>query len=664
MSDINLQHQIFSAPYPQRDESGSDIIEALGEYIFSDLPERFLGRRIKLANILPLVNNLEKEISVISDNDLHDLSRELRYELRQKGIQTYIVAKSFALVREIARRQLGMRHYDTQILGGWAILKGMIAEMETGEGKTLTATLPACTAAMAGIPVHIITVNDYLARRDADLMRPIYEYFGLSVGISIGGMPEDQRRKAYCCDVVYSTNKQVAFDHLRDRLVLKHYSSKLCIKLTDISEQKNVPGKQLLLRGLCFGIIDEADSILVDEAVTPLIISRPGDTRHKREIFEKALMLASSMNTGADYIVEARDRNLELTEQGADHLRQACEKLDGLWRNIRYREELVLQALRAQRLFVRDKHYLVDDGKVKIVDEFTGRIMPDRTWEKGLHQMIEVKEGCEITGENETIGRISYQRFFRRYLKLGGMTGTAREVNNEMKSVYKLKVINIPPYRPLQRKALPCKIWRTQNEKWQSIVERIKQLYEKGQPVLVGTRSVLASEDLSERLYEAGIPHNVLNARQDEKEAEIIKQAGQKGQITVATNMAGRGTDIRLQENVAQLGGLHVIVTERHEAGRIDRQLCGRCGRQGDPGSHEAIISLEDELVMRYIPDYLRLPVNLIWETMPFIGKIVGRCLTSIAQKSAEKRHSYARRRLLRIEEYLENVLAFSGLQE
>ena len=663
MSDIAIQRQIALGVYPQRDDDKASWLEKTGEALFAGPVKFFTESSVLLKAILPAVKRCNKALTEIPDSELIGRANKLRYQLRRNGFRRDLVAQCFALVQKIATNQLGMTHYDTQILGGWAILNGMVAEMETGEGKTLMATLPASAAALAGIPVHIITVNDYLAARDAQWMEPVYQALGLTVGTVVAGMEADARRAAYRCDITYCTNKQVAFDHLRDRLVLKRYSSQLALKLSELSGDDQLREK-LLLRGLCFAIVDEADSVLVDEAVTPLIISRPGDTGHKQEVFGEALTFARELTLDTDFQVDLRERMIELTDAGSDRLKQLCETFTGLWRNTRYREDLVVQALRAEQLFHLDQHYLVRDGKVEIIDEFTGRVMQDRSWEHGLHQMIEVKEGCEITGEQETLGRISYQRFFRRYLKLGGMTGTAKELTRELKSVYRLHVVRIAPHKPVRRRGLRSSLMRSQDEKWTGVLARVEKLHASGQPVLIGTRSVAASEHLGKLLDDAGIPNRVLNARQDADEAEIILAAGQRGQVTVATNMAGRGTDIRLGEEVLKLGGLHVIATERHEAGRIDRQLFGRCGRQGDPGSYESISSLEDELITRYTSEFNQKAVGLLWKIAPWLAKPLARRLTYSAQQSAEKKHAVARSRVLRSEDYLENVLAFSGLQE
>lgn len=663
MSDWDIQRQIALHYYPSQEQVKSKWLERAAEAIFKTPVDYVSDRFSRLKSIVPAVERHARGLEDATEAELVARANQLRHQLRRHGFKRQLVAKSFALIREISSRQLGMRHYNTQLKGGWAILNGMVAEMETGEGKTLMATLPACTAALAGIPVHVITVNDYLAERDAQWMAPIYKALGLTVSPAVATMEMEQRREAYQCDITYCTNKQVAFDYLRDRLILKRYSSQLALKLSGLNQSDPLQDK-LILRGLCFAIVDEADSVLVDEAVTPLIISRPADAGRKLEIFQQALALARALNADEDYRVNHRERNVDFTVQGAERLAQLCEGTGGLWKNSHYREEFVKQALRADCLFHRDQHYIVSEGKVSIVDEFTGRVMADRSWEHGLHQMVEVKEGCEITGEQETLGRISYQRFFLRYLKLGGMTGTAAEIAGELKSVYKLRVARIAPHKRVKRRKLPFTILSTQDQKWDQIITRVKELHESGRPVLIGTRSVAASEHVGKLLDDAGIANQVLNARQNADEAEIVVAAGLKGQVTVATNMAGRGTDIKLDEEVLGLGGLHVIATERHEAGRIDRQLFGRCGRQGDPGSFEAITSLDDELVERFTNPVHRGFVNTMWQLAPALAKPFAHQLTGSAQKSAEKKHAIARSRVLRSEDYLDNVLAFTGLQE
>jgi preprotein translocase subunit SecA len=614
--------------------------------------------------ILDLVSAHGRLIENLGESKIKEMSQSLRQRLRIEGYRKDLVAQAFAMVREVASRTIGLRHFDVQLIGGLVLLNGRVAEMETGEGKTLAATLPACTAALAGIPVHIITVNDYLADRDTKWMRPIYQALGLTVGTILHGMDQQARRAAYRCDITYCTNKEVAFDYLRDRIILWERPSEIRLQLERLyGERSRV--HQLVMRGLHYAIVDEADSVLIDEARTPLIISAESDGSDAQSLYPPALRIAGNLIQGEDFSLSASERSLELTEKGEARIEEMAQWDGRVWMNKRQREELVRQALVALHLFFRDKHYLVKDGKVQIVDEYTGRLMPDRFWERGLHQLIEIKENCEMSRGKETQARISYQRFFRRYLQLAGMTGTAREVAGELWSIYRLHVVTIPTNRLLHRSYLPDRIYPRGDQRWDAVVNRISEIHKEDRPVLVGTRSVAASEHLSRLLWEMGLSHKVLNARQDQEEAEIIAQAGERARITVATNMAGRGTDIRLAPGVANLGGLHVIATERHEARRIDRQLFGRCGRQGDPGTCEAFVSLDDELITTYIRKPFRWVVTLFLRRFgTIISRWVGEILFYKAQRTSESLHAKMRHDLLKMDDQLSDALAFSGRLE
>jgi preprotein translocase subunit SecA len=585
---------------------------------------------------------------------------ELRVSFRRDGVQEKLVGRSFALIRESAHRVLGMRPFNVQLMGGFAMFKGMIAEMQTGEGKTLTATLPAATAALAGMPVHVITVNDYLAQRDADTMTPLYQALGLSVGVVVHGMSPDERRAAYGCDITYCTNKELTFDYLRDQMVLGDRKENLRLKMEKM-HRSDCRLDRLVLSGLSFAIIDEADSVLIDEARTPLIISGEGDIADELERSKQALDVVGKLTEGEDYRVRYDERGVELSDRGKNRLRQIAESLSGMWAISLLREELATQALAALLLFHRDEQYLVQDDKVQIIDEYTGRVMADRFWSEGLHQLIEVKENCPPSGRRLTLARITYQRFFRRYHRVGGMTGTANEVAREFWSVFRLPVVKIPTHRPCRRTIGPVHLTPTASEKWAVVAARAVELQRSGVPVLIGTRSVAASEELSTILSRENIDHHVLSAAQDTEEAEIIASAGEAGRITVATNMAGRGTDIILAAGVADCGGLHVILSERHDAGRIDRQLIGRSARQGDPGHAEFILSLEDTLLefgrtsfVGYGLQYLARRFGGRWGETAFFH----------AQRRAEKIHSRMRRDLLKLDEKLGQALAFSGAME
>ena len=663
-STTALRPGIALGPYPQREDARDSWLDRAAASLGGVIRQRAFGRNPGHRDFLALVDAEGRQLAGLTDSQIRDGVPELRRRLYSEGLEEALMARSFAMVREIAGRRLGMRPFDVQILGGRVMLDGKIAEMETGEGKTLTATLPACTAALAGVPVHIVTVNDFLVMRDAAWMAPVYKFFGLSVGTITEGMAPQARRAAYACDITYGTNKQVVFDYLKDRLMLGRGGGPMHLQIEGLHAE-HARKSRLLLRGLCFVIVDEADSVLVDEARTPLIISNVGDSTQEKQLYAEAVAIARQLESGTDFSIRPREHDAELSDRGRRRVTELAEPYGGVWVGPRRREELIRRALAALYLFHRDKQYLVRGGKVQIVDEYTGRVMADRSWERGLHQMIEAKEGCEITGQQETLARISYQRFFRRYLRIAGMTGTAREVARELWAVYHLPVVTIPTNRPVQRRRLPDEIYLTAEEKWAAIVETLRRMQSQGRPVLVGTRSVAASEHLSELLTAAGLAHQVLNARQDQEEAEVIARAGEQGRITVATNMAGRGTDIRLSPGVAELGGLHVLATERHDASRIDRQLFGRCGRQGDPGSFQVVVSLEDEIVHEYFKGRA-VRLGKLFQRGPGrpLPTWLGRLLVGGAQRAAERHHGRTRRELLRMDDQLSDLLAFTGRGE
>ena len=664
MPDMNapLRPGVISGDYPEQQDRLLPWPEALWARLIRRLTKQRLTSTTRLRRLLAQVEQEATTINNRTETEITNQLAVLRQRLHAEGLTEELIIRSFAMVRETASHVLGQRHYDVQLIGGWLMINGMLAEMNTGEGKTLTATLPACTAALAGIPVHVITANDYLVERDAGEMAPLYNALGLSVGTVIDGMDHEARRKAYACDITYCTNKQVAFDYLRDRLTIGRHASRGQLEAERL-HSNNARIDRLLLRGLCFAIVDEADSVLIDEARTPLIISRTSNNPLEVQTYQQALQLAEQLQPGDDFVIRQQERTIQLTEAGKTRLDSLCQPLQGVWRGQRRREYLVKQALSALHLFIHDKHYLCRDGKVQIIDENTGRVMADRSWELGLHQLIETKEGLALSGSKETLARISYQRFFRRYLRLAGMSGTVREVAGELAGVYGLQVVRVPPHRPSRKNTHPDWVYRTAERKWAEVLQRIKEIHKSGRPILVGTKSLADSEHLSSLLSKAKLPHRVLNAKQDAREAEIIAQAGQPGRITVATNMAGRGTDIRLGEGVAERGGLHVIATERHEAGRIDRQLFGRCGRQGDPGSFEAIVSLQDELLKVYLPARLQRLVEKKHDGTEAEGKW-GRSLIRLAQYRAQRQHQQIRRDLLKADEILTNSLAFTGRAE
>ena len=600
------------------------MIGFLFRKIFGSKNDRFLK---SLRRDVARINALEPEMQALSDEELPQRLATYR-EAVQKGEKTLdaILPEVFALVREASVRVLGMRHYDVQLIGGITLHKGKIAEMKTGEGKTLVATLPVVLNALEGKGVHVVTVNDYLAQRDAQWMGQLYKALGLSVGVILHGLTDEERKAAYNADITYGTNNEFGFDYLRDNM--KFYAD------------------QLVQRGHHFAIVDEVDSILIDEARTPLIIS--GAAEDSTALYARMDQLVRQLNPQTDFTVDEKARTASLTDAGV----AAVERLLGLENlydpsNITIQHH-VLQALKAHQIFKRDVDYIVKDDQVIIVDEFTGRLMPGRRFSDGLHQALEAKEGVTVAAENQTLASITFQNYFRMYDKLAGMTGTADTEAVEFNQIYHLEVISIPPNKPMIRKDYPDVIYRTKREKFNAIVAAIEELHKRGQPVLVGTISIETSELISQMLRRHGVPHNVLNAKHHAQEAEIVAQAGQLGKVTIATNMAGRGTDIVLGEGVKELGGLHILGTERHESRRIDNQLRGRAGRQGDPGSSRFYLSLEDDLMRLFGSDRLSGLMQRMGmeEGEPIENKMVSRAIES-AQKRVEGHHFEIRKTLL-----------------
>ena len=605
----------------------------------------------------------EKHFADMADAKLRELAMELRDLFRCGRDGPADLDRAFALIREVASRRVGEKHFPVQVAGGFALAAGCVTEMATGEGKTLTATLPATVAGWRGKGCHIITVNDYLARRDAEWMESIYRFCGLTVAHIDNEMKPPDRKAAYDADITYCTNKEVTADFLRDRLVLGRLRSLPEVLLAKIALGFTSGLNRLVQRGLNYAIVDEADSVLIDEAVTPLIISGDAPNPEQVEAFEHAAGLAGALDSQSHFRTNTRYREVELTPAGKEQIAQAMGKLGGVWRGARRREELVVQALTAREFYQLDKQYVIQDGKVVIVDEFTGRLMPDREWRDGLHQAVEAKETLEVNPPKDTYARISFQRFFRLYRKLAGMTGTAAEGRREFWQIYHMPVVLIPTNRPCVRKVLPDRVFATEQAKWRFVVEEIRGLHQAGRPVLVGTRSVRASEQLNGLLAAEGLEHEVLNAVRHAEEARIVAGAGQTGRITVATNMAGRGTDIKLGRGIPELGGLHVIATERHEAGRIDRQLFGRSARQGDPGSAQAIVSLEDELVTRHAPHLSAALRRRHGRTEREVSSGLTRRVFDAAQRKAERLALRQRKGVLRTDDWLDEYLGFAGTE-
>ena len=650
--------------YPERAEALTDNwLDEYGEWLAGSIARGIRGMKVSRTDIVERVRRHEPAFRCLDAKKIRECARELGKGLRRDGFVLDRVAETFALISVVAERELGMRPFDVQLFAGWVLLQGMVAEMETGEGKTLTATLPACAAALAGVPVHVITVNDYLVTRDAGIMTPLYAALGLTVGAVTETQSPEERRVAYGCNVTYGTNKVIVFDYLRDRIELGSRNSSLRLQMEKVAGRSSRVQK-LLLRGLNFAIVDEADSVLIDEARTPLIISAPAASGDEEVVARQGLEIARKLEKDVDFTIGSGEKSIFLTDAGRRRIDVMCAELGGVWAGLLRREELATQALTALHVFERDDHYLVRDGKIQIIDEYTGRVMADRSWERGIHQLIEVKEGCEVTAQKEPLARISYQRFFRRYLHLSGMTGTGKEVASELGAVYGLPVVKIPTNRQSRRTVLSERVYATEDEKWRAIALRVKEVNETGRPVLLGTRSVAASEKASELLQRMGLDHLVLNAKQDGEEASIVALAGEQSRITIATNMAGRGTDIKLAEGVAALGGLHVILSDRHDSERIDRQLAGRCARQGDPGYFEPILSIEGAFQAVAGEQVGKAASRYVARLGPKGVDILGSFAIRWVQRRAERSHSKVRKVLLKMDQQMGKVLSFSGRNE
>ena len=578
------------------------------------------------------INPLEDGLKKLSDSSLANKTNEFKARLAKGETLDDILPEAFAVVREASRRVLGMRHFDVQLIGGIVLHRGNIAEMCTGEGKTLVATAPVYLNALEGKGVHVITVNDYLAKRDSEWMGQVYKFLGLSVGLIVHDLDFQQRKIAYNSDITYGTNNEFGFDYLRDNMV------------TSLD--------QMVQRPLHYCLIDEVDSILIDEARTPLIISGPG--QKSTDNYYVMAKLVPHLKKDEDYTIDEKQKTVAPTEAGVAKMEKMLH-VENLYdaENLEL-NHLFVQALRAQTMMQRDKDYVVKDGEVVIVDEFTGRLMYGRRYSDGLHQAIEAKEGLEVQRESQTLATITFQNYFRMYDKLAGMTGTAKTEEQEFIKIYGLPVIQIPTNKPIQRKDLPDVVFKTKRGKYRAVVKEVQRRHATGQPMLIGTTSIEQSEELSHMLDAAKIPHSVLNAKYHEKEAAIVALAGQKGAVTIATNMAGRGTDIQLGEGVAELGGLAIIGTERHESRRIDNQLRGRAGRQGDPGSSQFFLSLEDDLLRIFGGDNIKKFMEKMGldEDEPINSRMVSNAIQK-AQKRVEARNFDIRKYVLEYDDVM-----------
>ncbi len=597
--------------------------------IFGDYSDREIKR---MSKIVERINEIEPQFEALSEEELQGKTNEFKLRLEKGETLDDLLPEAFAVVREASKRTLGMRHFDVQLIGGMVLHDGNIAEMKTGEGKTLVATLPLYLNALSGKGAHLVTVNDYLASVGRDMMGKIYNFLGLTVGLNIPGMDHDQKQEAYACDITYGTNNEFGFDYLRDNMVLYK--------------------EQMVQRPLNYAIVDEVDSILIDEARTPLIIS--GQAAKSTELYYAADRFVSKLLPEEDYTVDIKMKAVSLTEQGV----AKAERAFGV-ENLFDHSQITLnhhitQALKAHVIMKRDVDYVVQDEEVVIVDEFTGRLMTGRRYSDGLHQAIEAKEALKVQNESMTLATITFQNYFRMYQKLAGMTGTAKTEEEEFKKIYGLDVIVVPTNKPMIRHDMPDVVYKTENSKFRMAVDEIVERHKKNQPILVGTVSIENSERLSEMLKKKGIAHQVLNAKHHAQEAEIVSLAGQPGAVTIATNMAGRGTDILLGSGIADVGGLHIIGTERHESRRIDNQLRGRSGRQGDPGSSQFYISLEDELMRRFGAENI---MNMMerfgfQEDQPIESKLISKAIES-AQKRVEGNNFDVRKVVLQYDDVM-----------
>ena len=604
--------------------------------------------------------SLEREhaMRALSDRAFSEAVRTLRQQLARDGFSTDNRIQAFALTGEACRRHLGMSPFATQRIAAAIMLDNRLAEMATGEGKTLVAALTAVTGALAGIPVHIITANEYLVGRDAAKLRPVYVALGLSVGAVQQNMDSRARRAEYAHDITYCTAKELVFDYLRDMPVRSLYRTELAWHAAHFSE--NDSSQATLLRGLCMAVIDEADSILIDEARVPLIISELIDNASKRAAEADILQRAAALRPHIDFTPNAHALTVALTDAGRAALEERVADLHPVWHNRRHREENLCLALAALHLFQRDRHYLVRDDGVHIIDEITGRVSPGRTWSRGLHQFIELKEQCTVSSEAVTRAQITYQRFFPRYLRLCGMSGTLTESRAELAQVYGLPIVRVPLRQPDRRVDLGQRVFLRRTRQWQAVAQRIAEFVPSGRPVLIGTDSVADSDSLSAHLTQQGIAHTVLNARNDQHEANIVALAGHAGSVTVATNMAGRGTDIPLGPGVAELGGLHVMSCQMNSARRIDRQLKGRCARQGDAGSVETVLCLESPLMQRALPGWLmRMAQRAAQPDSGLLPGWLGNLLTGFTQRMEESRQQAQRAQMLHYDQQLDRQAVF-----
>lgn len=642
----------------ERQEEQDHKLELMLRNLMGWLPPKHLRRRA-INQFANMVQQQADQLKVSTDDEIRQVMQKGLANLKQQQTSKRDLALVFACVAEGVRRTLGLWPHPVQLTGAHVLLTGRLAEMQTGEGKTLVAGLAATIMASSGASVHVISTNDYLAERDCEEMAPLFKFFDLSAGHVKGGMEIDERQVAYAQQICYVSGKEVVFDYLKDRLAGHGLLPNRIMQVKRLVSQQHAQGQQKpIIAALHFCIVDEADSVLIDEARTPMVISKDTPSIIELELLHWAIDQARSLVINRDFTLDIAQHDVELAQQLVTPLGSVPSTVRPVWRNLDWQRMILRQALMALHLYQRDIQYIIVDNKIQIVDESTGRVMEDRSWEQGLHQLIETKEGVELTSGRETLAKMTFQRFFRRYFLLSGLTGTGLEVHRELWTVYRLKVCKIPPNKPNQRSYLSNLYCATLDEKYKAIVTDAIRASSQGQPVLIGTRSVEASEAIAQELAARQITHTILNARQDADEAKIVAQAGQTGQVTVATNMAGRGTDIKLNAVSRHAGGLHVILSEFHESSRVDRQLFGRSGRQGDPGTCRAIVCGKDELLKADGGFYLFL-LNIC--RLIFFQEILLKLCVQRVQSIAQKRAYRMRMATLKQDKHLNRQIGFAG---
>jgi len=655
MYKIKYKPHILNAFYPQKNAYQEESIYLK---FFSRL-KQLKCNKYYISKSISKILSFEKSLSYFSTSELENEIKSLQINLIGRGFEPSLICYSFALIRECTYRTLGIKHHPEQIMGGLALINGMLAEMQTGEGKTLTAALAAGTAGLAGIPVHVISANEYLARRDSETLAPVLKMLGLSTLSIQDSMSYHEKMLAFKSNITYCTSSQVAFCYLND------YLNKFRLMKTPMAQylENNISPQTSLntiLPGLCFAIIDEADTVLADEAKTPLIIAKTQKNTDQILVYKQALAVSELMEKNIDFLISSNNK-IDLTNQGINKISLICDKLNGVWKNKRNQSYFIKLALASIHIFTKDKDYIVEDNKITLLNQNTGRTLVNSTWEQGLHQMIELKEKCNISCPTETVAKITYQDFFSRYLHLCGMSGTLKEIKSELNYVYNLQILKVPTNKKCIQKKYPSMMFCNKIDKYTFLVQTIQKENKNGRPILIGTQSISESENISDLLSSFGIKHALLNAKQNETESDIISNAGLPYRITIATNMAGRGTDIKLTDETISLGGLLVIAIEINPSKRVDRQLFGRSGRQGNPGAYQQIYSLEDPIIQNFFPKFL---LSRICSKKWVIPRFLIKLLIYLPQSQLERSNKKIRLKLYKSMAKINEYMSFTGNSE